>query len=166
MLTVCISLILNVNIRCIISGDCYELYDLICIISMTNLNAYDLKPLEKLNAGRYCMKSMSGGKRLLPVCVALLVSVLLLYSGCTVSDSFSDGEAVKLVKSFYLFSRGGREVEARVIQRGEYSGDCKCYPVTFEIGSRGRQGISKTFYIFKNKSGTLDVREYKRKLVQ
>ena len=139
---------------------------------MVNLNVHRIprlfchKPLEHLISDRQKKKHAKRAGYLLPVYLVLLICALPAYWGCTFSDTVSDSEAVKLVKSFYLFSRDGREVEARVMHRGKYADDCSCYPITFEIRSKGRKNVSKTFYFFKDQSGTLDVRDFRKMLIQ
>jgi hypothetical protein len=119
-----------------------------------------------LTAGRQNKKRVNGSSCFLPLYHVLLVCTLLVFAGCNSSYTFSDSEAVKLVKSYYLFYHQGREVEARVMHRGEYIEDCECYPLTFEIRSKGRSNVSKAFYFFRDKSGTLDIREYRNRMIQ
>ena len=93
---------------------------------------------------------------------SLLLITLILLSGCSFLWEPSDSEAVRLVESHYLFSHIGKKVDVEIVGRGEYSRECKCYPVKFRIISLKQQGsYEKTFYFFKNEAGTVEVREYK-----
>jgi hypothetical protein len=139
---------------------------------MINLNAHEdflfshRKTSQCLTARGQYKKSIKGAGYLLPFYLVLLVCALLVYAGCNSSYTFSDSESVKLVKNYYLFYHEGREVEARVMHRGEYMEDCECYPLTFEIRSKGRQRISKTFYFFRDQAGKMDIRVYRKRMIQ
>lgn len=85
--------------------------------------------------------------------------VILLTAGCT-SWSPSDDEAVRLVKDYYLFYYGGKEVNVKIIRRGEYIKENKCYPVEFLIAPPEQKGYSKTFYFFRNEQGRVAIREF------
>ena len=89
-----------------------------------------------------------------------VISVLFVYAGCSASWSPSDDEAVRLVKGHYLFYRGGKEINAEIIYRGEFVKECKCYPVKLKIIDPENRSHERTFYFFKNKSGKVDVREH------
>jgi hypothetical protein len=84
-----------------------------------------------------------------------------VYAGCSASWSPSDEEAVRLVKGHYLFYRGGKEINAEIIYRGEYIKECKCYPVKLKITDPKNRSYERTFYFFRNESGKVDVREHK-----
>ena len=92
---------------------------------------------------------------------SLLLMTLILLSGCSSFWEPSDSEAVRLVESYYLFFHRGKKVDVEIVGRGEYAGECKCYPIKFRIISLKQGGYEKTFYFFKNEAGTVEVREYK-----
>ncbi len=93
------------------------------------------------------------------VCSLLIAIVLSLNLGCT-SWSPSDDEAIGLVKDYYLFYYSGKVVEVKIIRRGEYIKENKCYPVEFLIVPQEQAGFRKTFYFFKNEQGGTDIREF------
>jgi len=92
---------------------------------------------------------------LLPVVIAFL-----FFAGCTLSKTTSDADVVKLVKNYYLFNHAGEQIRAKVIERGEYNKDCNCYPVRLEICVPNKKACNKTFYLFKNNSGEVEVTEF------
>ena len=91
----------------------------------------------------------------------IMTGLVILYAGCSASWLPSDKDAVKMVKGYYLFYRGGEDINAEVVSRGEYIKECKCYPVKFKVLVSERNSYEKTFYFFKNQSGRVDIREYK-----
>ena len=93
--------------------------------------------------------------------ILAMISVLLIYAGCSSSWSPSDEEAVQLVKGYYLYYHDGKDVDAEVIERGEYIKECKCYPIKLRVVFSENRSQKKTFYFFENKSGNVDVREYR-----
>jgi len=80
-------------------------------------------------------------------------------AGCT-AWSPSDEEAVRLVKEYYLFFYSGKEVDVKIIRRGEYIKEDKCYPIEFLITPAEQKGFNKTFYFFKDEQGTAAIREF------
>lgn len=94
-------------------------------------------------------------------CILLMISVFLVYAGCSGAWSPSDEDTVKLVRNYYLFYKDGKEIDAQIIYRGEFEKECKCYPVKYRIILSQDASYEKTFYIFKNESGNADIREYK-----
>jgi hypothetical protein len=93
--------------------------------------------------------------------IYLLLVIMILFTGCYLSWEPSDQEAISLVESYYLFHRGGKEVDAEIISRGKYDKKCKCYPIKFRIIVPEQRSFEKTFYFFKNETGTVEVREFK-----
>ena len=92
----------------------------------------------------------------------LFVSAMLFaFLGCDAYWSVSDTEAVRLVEEYYLFFREGKEVDARIIRREPYSGECACYPIIFKIIAPGEEEHQKIFYFFKNKDGKIEVSEFR-----
>lgn len=89
----------------------------------------------------------------------LIAIVLSLNLGCT-TWSPSDDEAVRFVRDYYLFYYSGKEVEVKIIRRGEYIKENKCYPVEFMIIPQDQAGFRKTFYFFKNEQGETAIREF------
>ena len=94
----------------------------------------------------------------------LLVSLsaavaLLLITGCAEWEP-NEAEAVYLVESYYLFSRGGKEVDAEILSRGKYIRKCKCYPVKFKVFFSSDNKFIKTFYFFKNEAGNVEIRDH------
>jgi hypothetical protein len=90
----------------------------------------------------------------------LLISIAFsLNVGCT-SWSPSDDEAVRLVKDYYLFFYSGKEVDVKILRRGKYIKEDKCYPVEFRIRPPGQEGFRKTFYFFRNEQGSVEIREF------
>lgn len=91
----------------------------------------------------------------------LIIPSLLLIAGCTLSWNTSDEEAVKLLQGHYLYYKDGQHIEAKVIKRGEFINECNCYAVDFEITRTNNLVENRTFYIFKSKNGSIDIRKYK-----
>lgn len=89
----------------------------------------------------------------------LIVIILSLNLGCT-AWAPSDDDADRLVKEYYLFFYGGKAVEVKILRRGEYIKENKCYPIEFLILPEGQAGFRKTFYFFKNEQGEAAIREY------
>lgn len=90
----------------------------------------------------------------------LLISIVFsLNVGCA-EWSPSDDEAVRLVKEYYLFFYSGKEVEVKVIRRGSYIKENKCYPIEFLIVAPDHEGFKKIFYFFKNEQGNVAIREF------
>jgi len=89
----------------------------------------------------------------------LVIIIFALGQGCS-TWSPTDEEAVRLVKDYYLFDQSGREVEAKLIRRGEYIKENKCYPIEFLIVPADKRSFRKTFYIFKDENGKAAVREF------
>jgi hypothetical protein len=71
----------------------------------------------------------------------------------------SDSEANYLVENYYLFTRAGKEIDAEIIERGEFIRQCKCFPIKFRIMGQKQESFEKTFYFFKNQTGIVEVRE-------
>lgn len=96
------------------------------------------------------------------LCFALIIIVLSLSSSCT-TGAPSDDEAIRLVKRFYLYYFEGKKVDAKIIRRGTYIKEYKCYPIEFLISAHKQESSKKTFYFFKNKYGKADIRKFKIK---
>jgi len=92
--------------------------------------------------------------------MVLMVTLVLLLSGCYRRWEPSDTEAVDLVESHYLFYYTGKEIDAEIIARGKYIRKCKCFPVKFKIRDQAQGSYEKTFYFFKNADGTVEISEY------
>ena len=90
----------------------------------------------------------------------LVITASLLYTGCSASWLPSNEEAVQLVKDHYLFFYGGKEVEAKVIERGKYMDECECYPIRFKIIFSNKSNDDKTFYFYKDGFGEGDLKSY------
>jgi len=73
----------------------------------------------------------------------------------------SDEKITSLVESYYLYFHGGKQVQAKVVERGKFMDECNCYPVKLEICTPERTTCNKTFYIFKNSYGEIEATEYK-----
>lgn len=89
-----------------------------------------------------------------------LAAIFFLCMVYSCSWAPSDEQAVKLVKDYFLLNYEGVEVDAKIILRGQYIKDCKCYPVLMEITIPERETYKKTFYFFKNESGAIEVSEF------
>ena len=63
-------------------------------------------------------------------------------------------------------SRAGKEIDAEIIERGEFTGECKCFPVKFRIKSKKQESFEKTLYFFKNEAGSVEVSEYQFGLIK
>ena len=103
------------------------------------------------NEGRYAKRSRS---------LFTLIIMMLFIAACSSSWEPSDTDAVNLVKNYYLFYSGGKEIDAEIIERGAYIKKCKCFPVKFKITGEANESYEKTFYFFKNKSGKVDLSEF------
>jgi len=97
-------------------------------------------------------------QRQVVICLLILI-VISLNAGCT-AWSPSDDEAVRLVKGYYLFFYSGKEVEVKIIHRGKYIKEDKCFPVEFLILPPGQESFKKTFYFFRDEQGSVAVREF------
>ncbi len=73
----------------------------------------------------------------------------------------SDSEAVDLIKNYYLFSKSGKEINAEIVERSKFGGECECFPIKFKITSNKHGSFEKTFYFSKNETGSVEVSEYK-----
>lgn len=93
--------------------------------------------------------------------ILIMISTLLVYAGCSGTWSPSDEDAVRLVKKYYLYYKDGKEIDAQIIYRGEFEKECECYPVKYRIILSRDTSFEKTYYIFKNDSGNVDIREYR-----
>ncbi|MBI4847448.1 MAG: hypothetical protein HY808_02570 [Nitrospirae bacterium] len=94
------------------------------------------------------------------VCLLPAIIAVLLFTGCTLSKTTSDADVVKLVKNYYLFNHAGEQIRAKVIERGEFNKDCNCYPVRLEICVPDKKACNKTFYLFKNNTGEVEITEF------
>ncbi|MEW6602735.1 MAG: hypothetical protein AB1499_17320 [Nitrospirota bacterium] len=92
-------------------------------------------------------------------CSLLLTIALSIIAGCT-TWSPSDDEAVRMVKDYYLFYYSGKEVDVKIIRRGEYLKENGTYPIEFMIVPPEQKGFQKTFYFFKTEQGKIAVREF------
>ncbi|MBI4683182.1 MAG: hypothetical protein HY757_08805 [Nitrospirae bacterium] len=90
----------------------------------------------------------------------LIMIIFSLNSGCS-ARAPSDEEAARLVKDYYLFFYSGKQVEVKIIQRGEFIKENQCYPIEFIIIPSGQQSFIKTFYFFMNKDNKVEMREFK-----
>ncbi len=98
---------------------------------------------------------------LFPVIIAL--SIIM---ACSSVWEPSDSEAVHLIENYYLFTRSGKDIDAEIIARGKYIGECKCFPVKFKIMSKNQERFEKTFYFFKNEAGIVEVSDYQFSLTK
>lgn len=89
-----------------------------------------------------------------------VMSITLVYAGCSPMWSPSDDEAVRLLKDHYSFYNNGETIDAEVIERGEYNAECDCYPVRFKIIYASGRDNHKTFYFYKNDSGKVAIRRF------
>jgi len=96
--------------------------------------------------------------RIRVVTCLLITIVFTLNLGCS-TWSPSDEEAARLVKDYYLFFYSGKQVEVKIVRRGEFIKENKCYPIEFMIVPPERQSFRKTFYFFKDGDGKIGVRE-------
>ncbi|MBI5665034.1 MAG: hypothetical protein HZC49_08135 [Nitrospirae bacterium] len=93
------------------------------------------------------------------VCCFLILIIFCLIVACS-SGSPSDDEAARLVKEYYLFNYGGRQVEVKIISRKKFNKENKSYPIEFLIMPPGQKNFQKTFYFYKNEQGMIEIREY------
>ena len=108
--------------------------------------------MEDLFKGHYSKDENAMNVKRELYCMVIMTCFVLLYAGCSASLSLSDEEVIKKVKEHYLFYRGGEEIDAEVLSRGEYIKECKCYPVKFKILASEKNSYEKTFYFFKKQS--------------
>jgi len=102
--------------------------------------------------------SCRGSRHIYLFCI--LCSVLILF-GCSTSWFPSDDETVKLVNNYYLFYHEGQAVEVKIVKRSQYSKDCDCIPMEFEVKPADKDTFKKVFYFFKNETGKTDIRIYR-----
>ncbi len=109
---------------------------------------------------RYLNKDSRNMKR--SACLFSIIIALSLTTACSSMWEPSDSEAIHLIENYYLFSKAGKEIDAEIIVRGEFIRKCKCFPVKFKIMTVKQESFEKTFYFFKNESGTVEVSEYRQ----
>ena len=95
-----------------------------------------------------------------PLLVLLVTGIFLLAAGCSPNWEPSDIQALDLVKSYFLYTHRGKTVDAEITDRGKYNRDCKCFPIEFKMVERGKGTYKKTYYFFRNQTGSVEVREY------
>jgi hypothetical protein len=87
------------------------------------------------------------------------VLIFLLVASCFSTIVPSDKKAVKLLKEYYSFYEE-KEINAKIVNRGKFIKDCKCYPIEFFIDSDSGNN-KRTFYFHKNGSGTIEIKKFK-----
>ncbi len=93
------------------------------------------------------------------VCQLLAVVIFLIVTGCSSKWSLSDEEAIKIVKDYYSFNEA-KEVDVKILNRGEFISECKCYPIEFQITHLNYGHFKTTFYFYK-KDGRIDIKKFK-----
>ncbi len=105
------------------------------------------------------MSTKTGKKEYMKSSASILfaISVLILFTGCSSLWEPSDQEAINLVESYYLFYQRGKAVDAEIVERNEFSRDCKCFPIIFRIIVPDQDSFEKKFYFVKNETGQIEV---------
>ena len=89
-----------------------------------------------------------------------VLSLFLIFSGCTTSFSLSDKEAMRMVSEHYLFYDDGEDVDVSIVKREEFNDGCKCYPIKFQVSGTRASNKIKTFYFFKESSNNYSLKKY------
>ena len=90
----------------------------------------------------------------------IVISMILILSGCSSFNSMADEELVRIAKSYYSYYMNDKSFEMAVVERSKYEKKCDCYPVQFIITRPRQSSVMKTLYFYKNDSGNFDVRKY------
>jgi len=92
--------------------------------------------------------------------VLYLAVIFILLTSCIATFAPSDDEAVKLLRDYFSFYNE-QGVEAKIIKRGEFLTDCKCYPIAFQIINSKNKKETLTFYFYKDGSGPVEIKKFK-----